>query len=97
MASMKPSDLDLQCFQKRINLGLAGQGLNGVFNVSGLIIVRLLVKSDSRLKQLFNRHGGPPLLIAMAQYTKGLLKQEVSTTLKTVSKGRIPCFFKDYF
>ena len=58
----------------------------------GLIIVRLLVKSDNRLKQLFNRHGGPALLIAMAQYTKGLLKQEVSTTLKTVSKGNTVIF-----
>ena len=25
---MKPADLDLQCFQQKINLGLAGQGLN---------------------------------------------------------------------
>lgn len=57
----------------------------------GLIIVRLLVASDNRLKQLFNRHGGPQLLLSMVQYTSGLLKQEVSATLKSVSKGT--CLF----
>ena len=28
LASQKPADLDLPCFQNRVNLGLAWQGLN---------------------------------------------------------------------
>ena len=28
MASSEAADMDLQCFQKRINLGSVGQGLN---------------------------------------------------------------------
>ncbi|XP_053397755.1 uncharacterized protein LOC128556479 [Mercenaria mercenaria] len=59
---------------------------NELLEIIGLIIVRILVNSDTRLRQLFNRHGGPQLLLSMAQYTKGLLKQEVTTTLTTVSK-----------
>lgn len=59
---------------------------NELLEIMGLIVVRMLVASDTRLKQLFNRHGGPQLLLAMAQYTKGLLKQEVSNTLKSMSK-----------
>ncbi|KAH3725429.1 hypothetical protein DPMN_051262, partial [Dreissena polymorpha] len=59
---------------------------NELLEIMGLIIVRLLVGSDHRLKQLFNRHGGPQLLLSMAQYTKGLLKQEVANTLKSISK-----------
>ncbi|XP_052808503.1 uncharacterized protein LOC128237211 isoform X2 [Mya arenaria] len=59
---------------------------NELLEIIGLIIVRLLVMSDHRLRQLFNRHGGPQLLLSMAQYTQGLLKQEVSHTLHAISK-----------
>ena len=30
LASEKPADLDLQCFQKRINPGSAGQGIRSL-------------------------------------------------------------------
>jgi len=55
---------------------------------TGLITVRLLVVSDSRLRALFSRHGGPALLLSMATATSGILRQEVTNTLQTLSKGR---------
>ena len=57
-----------------------------LLEIMGLIIARMLVSSDPRLRQLFNRHGGQQLLLSMAQYSKGLIKQEVSVTLKTISQ-----------
>ena len=55
---------------------------------TGLITVRLLVVSDGRLRALFSRHGGPALLLSMATATSGILRQEVTNTLQTLSKGR---------
>ncbi|KAL3882501.1 hypothetical protein ACJMK2_028838 [Sinanodonta woodiana] len=60
-----------------------------LMEIIGLVIVQMLVSSDPRLKQLFNRYGGPGLLMAMSQYTTGLLKKEVARTLHSVTKGTI--------
>ena len=49
--------------------------------------IRILVASDVRLLQLFHRHSGTELLSAMSGYTDGLLRQEVTDTLKHVTKG----------
>ena len=59
--------------------------------IVGLIMVQIMVSSDARLKQVFNRHGGTRLLMAMSQFTKGEIKQEVTKTLKTVTFGRYIC------
>ena len=35
----KPADLDLQCFQKQMNLGSAGQELIDLFNITDIWIL----------------------------------------------------------
>ena len=45
----------------------------------------MLVSSDERIKQVFNRYGGTRLLTTMAGLTTGLLREEVAKTLHTVS------------
>ncbi len=51
-----------------------------------MIVTRLLMSSDPRLRQLFQSHGTEQLLMAMTFYTSGLLKQEVAATLAATSK-----------
>ncbi|XP_050390861.1 uncharacterized protein LOC126810007 isoform X2 [Patella vulgata] len=58
-----------------------------MLEISGLILTKMLISSDFRLKQLFNRHGGSSVLMAMAQYTKGKLRDEVRLTLQEVTRG----------
>ena len=48
---MEPSDLDLHCFQKRINLSSAGQGLNTVQDLFNYIQETLQV-----IEQLLSGH-----------------------------------------
>ena len=60
------------------------------FCISGLIVSRLLISSDYRLRQLFNRHGGSELLMAMTSYTTGALRKEAAATLLAVTKCNIP-------
>ncbi|KAL5009939.1 hypothetical protein ScPMuIL_012244 [Solemya velum] len=55
--------------------------------IIGLIVVRMMVSSDERIKALFHQQGGSALLVSMAQYTTGILRQEVSTTLKSVTRN----------
>ncbi|KAK6170137.1 hypothetical protein SNE40_018605 [Patella caerulea] len=58
-----------------------------MLEISGLILTKMLISSDFRLKQLFNRHGGSSVLMAMAQYAKGKLRDEVRLTLQEVTRG----------
>lgn len=53
----------------------------------GLVLARLLVTSDTRLKNLFNHCGGTRLLTAMVSYAKGFLRDEVVKTLTTLTRG----------
>ncbi|KAK3098414.1 hypothetical protein FSP39_019245 [Pinctada imbricata] len=62
---------------------------DNLMEITGLIMVQILVSSDIRLKQVFNRHGGTRLLMAMSQFTSGEIKQEVTKTLKTVTRGKL--------
>ena len=54
---------------------------------SGLLVARLLVASDQRLKELFTHHGGTKLLMGMASYSQGFLRSEVASTLKTITRS----------
>ncbi|XP_064617905.1 uncharacterized protein LOC135482020 isoform X2 [Liolophura sinensis] len=58
-----------------------------LMEITALIVTRMLVASDVRLRKVFDVHGGSNLLMAMARYTKGLLREEVALTLKTVNKA----------
>ena len=60
----------------------------------GLIIARLLIGSDDRLRQLFNHNGGSQLLMAMTGYTSGILRKEVAVTLSALAKCKIIRFFQ---
>ena len=60
----------------------------------GLIIARLLISSDDRLRQLFNHNGGSQLLMAMTGYTSGILRTEVAVTLSALAKCKINRFFQ---
>ena len=51
-------------------------------------MVQSLLKSDDRLKELFQRHGGTQLLMAMTSCSTGALKEEVTDTLKVISKSK---------
>ncbi|XP_061187480.1 uncharacterized protein LOC133195609 [Saccostrea echinata] len=60
---------------------------NELLEIIGLIIVQMLVKSDKRIEQVFNHHGGTRFLMAMVKFTSGDLKKQVVSTLKTVTHG----------
>ncbi|XP_062618912.1 uncharacterized protein LOC134280511 [Saccostrea cucullata] len=60
---------------------------NELLEIIGLIIVQMLVKSDKRIEQVFNHHGGTRFLMAMVKFTTGDLKKQVVSTLKTVTHG----------
>lgn len=61
-----------------------------LLEIIGLIIIQMLVSSDDRIKQAFNRYGGTRLLSSMAGFTTGLLREEVAKTLHTVSQSTGP-------
>ncbi|XP_071133369.1 uncharacterized protein [Mytilus edulis] len=59
-----------------------------LLEIIGLIIIQMLVSSDERIKQVFNRYGGTRLLTTMTRLTTGLLREEVAKTLHTVSHSK---------
>ncbi|XP_041352500.1 uncharacterized protein LOC121370988 [Gigantopelta aegis] len=61
-----------------------------MLEIIALILTRLLVSSDHRLKQLFDRHGGSNMLMAMSMYTSGVIREEVKSTLKAITHGATP-------
>ena len=63
----------------------------------GLIISRLLISSDDRLRQLFNHNGGSQLLMAMTGYTSGILRNEAAVTLSTLAKCEMIGIFQSIF
>ena len=57
-------------------------------SISGLSVVGDLLKSDGRLVEVFQAHGGTDLLVSMSSCSRGPLKQHVAETLNAVSKGK---------
>ncbi|XP_021339652.1 uncharacterized protein LOC110440854, partial [Mizuhopecten yessoensis] len=57
-----------------------------LLEIIGLIIVQMLIKSDPRLRQIFDRHGGTRLMMTMmSKYSSGPLRDEIKNTMRTVS------------
>ncbi|OWF38922.1 uncharacterized protein LOC110465705 [Mizuhopecten yessoensis] len=61
-----------------------------LLEIIGLIIVQMLIKSDPRLRQIFDRHGGTRLMMTMmSKYSSGPLRDEIKNTMRTVSSTGI--------
>ncbi|XP_069129573.1 uncharacterized protein [Argopecten irradians] len=61
-----------------------------LLEIIGLIIIQMLIKSDPRLRQIFERHGGTRLMMTMmSKYNSGPLRDEIKNTMRTVSSTGI--------
>ncbi|XP_046359263.2 uncharacterized protein LOC124137130 [Haliotis rufescens] len=58
-----------------------------MLEIIAIILTRMLITSDYRLKQLFNRHGGANLLLSMSQNSSGVLREEIKSTLTALTQG----------
>ncbi|XP_070567885.1 uncharacterized protein [Ptychodera flava] len=76
----------LGCIPKLIEFLRLNDG-DELLVVLGVVTLRSLVTSDNRLKQLFVKHGGADLLMAMSGWSKGVIKEEVALTLKCITRS----------
>ncbi|XP_060067713.1 uncharacterized protein LOC132547922 [Ylistrum balloti] len=61
-----------------------------LLEIIGLIIIQMLIKSDPRLRQIFERHGGTRLMMTMmSKYNSGPLRDEIKNTMRAVSSTGI--------
>ncbi|XP_077861619.1 LOW QUALITY PROTEIN: uncharacterized protein LOC102801813, partial [Saccoglossus kowalevskii] len=75
----------LGCIPKLIEFLRLNDG-EDLMQILALMTIRTLVTEDTRLKQLFVKHGGADLLMAMSNWTSGMVKKEVTQTLTSITR-----------
>ncbi|XP_077977397.1 uncharacterized protein LOC144432956 isoform X2 [Glandiceps talaboti] len=75
----------LGCIPRLIEFLRVNDG-NDLIEILGLMTLRSLISNDSRLKQMFVKHGGADMLMAMCNWSKGVVKEEVNLTLRSITR-----------